>query len=657
MAYDPRTGIQSFAQADPSADVNAAIDVPEAVAPSTATAFAPKLKPAVSFDDLFASYFPNAAEQERMRQEQLYDWYKPPSDRDRGMQLADSAARSGNLEDWLYALDFRMQEPAQYDDWGMQTRAPGGGYDDIRYGYLGEDMVRGPLDQIAGAAGVEGVDWAPYLDQYWLSEFQDQTAHGRKPLDIFSHRQGFGDTLLGVSDLAGFGDLAAQNVGPGTDFYEQYNTLPNWVESQRDSARNSRAAGVVAMLAAGLLAPYISTAMTPSAGATAGSTVAAGAMTGGLTGLLTGDPFGGAVRGGVSAFGSGVAAPAAAEAVGADAEGMLSRMGFSGDAQFGGVGLDDAKRVSTATAMPAAIPEVDPTFGGALSQIGPGAYGQFSGMMPPAIPEAPADLAQMGLTQTAPGVWERMGAAGMIPSTSPSYDPAAPDIDVQAQEPSLLDKAGRYLKLGRALANLGGGEGAPQDAPQREEGQSDADFVQSLAAYVNVDAGALAEMGLTPGTPQYYEYLMGQMDNTLAGYEDAADLMGQLRGKTQDELTNLRRALYVRGQLDQLMGSGTYTDPFTGLGEEVIDAGGAGINPGMAAYQRGLGRSIEGFAGLDQTARREEIGSFLDRAPDLYGVQGRMDARSEREAMVQAFLEDLKRRQGGMLRGAPQFWE
>jgi hypothetical protein len=41
----------------------------------------------------------------------------------------------------------------------------------------------------------------------------------------------------------------------------------------------------------------------------------------------------------------------------------------------------------------------------------------------------------------------------------------------------------------------------------------------------------------------------------------------------------------------------------------------------------------------------------------LYGVQGRMDVRSEQEAMVQAFLEDLKRRQGGMLRGAPQFWE
>jgi hypothetical protein len=130
--------------------------------------------------------------------------------------------------------------------------------------------------------------------------------------------------------------------------------------------------------------------------------------------------------------------------------------------------------------------------------------------------------------------------------------------------------------------------------------------------------------------------------------------MGQLRGKTQDELTNLRRALYVRGQLDQLMGSGTYTDPFTGLGEEVIDAGGAGINPGMAAYQRGLGRSIEGFAGLDPSARREEIGTFLDRDVDLYGAQGRMDERASQEALVQQFLDDWKRRQHGMLGG---FWQ
>jgi hypothetical protein len=581
MAYDLRTGIQSFAQADPSADVNAAIDVPEAVAPSTATSLLPPKDPAA-----------------------VAAWKA---------SLKTMFPITSNAE---FGTEIIGYHPSDYNP----------------YGYLGEDLIRGPLDQIAGAAGADGVDWLPYLDQYWMDEWQDQIAHGRRPTDIFSHRQGFGDTLLGVSDLAGFGDLAAQNVGPGTDFYEQYNTLPNWVESRRDEKRDAGFYSTAAFLLGGLLAPGIS----EWAGGGLGGGIAAGAVQGGLSGLAAGDPIGGAVRGGLSAGVQNVAAPAIADAAG----GMLDRMGFSSDALFGGVGLDDAKRAGAATALysqPAQTTE--PLFGG----------GSFSQPAMTTMQEPGALLTSGMLPAT-------VATQNLFPGATGSVDAPRPEVEVE--EPSLIDKAGRYLKLGKALASLGGGgEGAPQDAPQREEGQSDADFAQSLAAYVNVDAGALAEMGLTPGTPQYYEYLMGQMDNTLAGYEDAADLMGQLRGKTQDELTNLRRALYVRGQLDQLMGSGTYTDPFTGLGEEVIDAGGAGINPGMAAYQRGFGRSIEGFAGLDPTARREEIGSFLDRAPDLYGVQGRMDARSEQEAMVQAFLEDLKRRQGGMLRGAPQFWE
>jgi hypothetical protein len=255
------------------------------------------------------------------------------------------------------------------------------------------------------------------------------------------------------------------------------------------------------------------------------------------------------------------------------------------------------------TLMPAAVPETDPTFGGALKETAPGVY------------EAPA--------------------------------PA---------EPSTLDTVVRYAKLGNTLANMFGGGSAPGDAPQRGEGQSDAEYGQALADYIQVDAQALAKMGLTPGTPDYYDYLMSQLDVTVADMTrdidvNAADLSAQLRGKTQAELTALRRALYVRGQLDQLMGSGTYTDPFTGQAEEVM-AGGRQVQPGVAAYQRGLARTAGEFAGLAPSERQSAIGGFLEREPDLYGMGARADERASQEGEYLAWLEDLKRRQGGMFGAA-----
>ena len=665
MAYDPRTGIQTFAQADPSADVNAAIDVPEAKAPSTATALPPRGPAPTSMDELYDRYYGGDwrtvdpldmfySGMSRPSPGASFDtynggWLGGARPRD----VAYKAAQAGSIEDWLYALD--QTGPVEYVPYTgertadgrlppAQFRNLGGGYN--RWGYLGEDMIRGPLDQIAGAAGVEGVDWAPYLDEYWFDEWNDQLAHGRNPGDIFSYKQGYGDILTGVSGLAGFGDIAAENIGPGTDFYGQYNELPNWIKSRRDEATWDRGVATMLPVLTGLLAPYITPAISSAAGGGALGTIAGGAAMGGLQGLFTGDPIGGAVRGGISA-GVPVAAGAAADYVGG-ADGMLSRLGFSGDAAFADT-ADGIKRVGSQTAPMNYLDDfATPEFfadAGMLGQAGPtgpidvGENIAAAGRGAEAARQGFLDLNSLLATEASPGKMD------------------APKPEVESKEPGMLDKAGKYVKLGQMLSQLGGGGDAPQDAPQRQEGQSDEQYVQDLADYanVNVDARALAEMGLTPGTPQYYEYLMGQLDNVLAGYEDAEDLMGQLRGKTQDEITALRRALFVRGQLEQLMGSGTYTDPFSGLATEVIDAGGRGVNPGMAAYHRGLGNTIEGFAGLDPTARREEIGSFLGRDVDLYGAQGRMDARAEQEAMVQMFLEDLKKRQGGMLRGA--FWE
>jgi len=126
---------------------------------------------------------------------------------------------------------------------------------------------------------------------------------------------------------------------------------------------------------------------------------------------------------------------------------------------------------------------------------------------------------------------------------------------------------------------------------------------------------------------------------------DAADIEQQLRGKTSAELTALRRALFVRGQLDLLMGSGTYTDPFTGIAENII-TNGRQVQPGVAAYHRGLGRTIGDFSNLSPVRRQQAIGDFLGRDADLYGMQARSDARDEQAAQAQALFEDMKRRRG-----------
>jgi hypothetical protein len=258
-------------------------------------------------------------------------------------------------------------------------------------------------------------------------------------------------------------------------------------------------------------------------------------------------------------------------------------------------------------------------------------------------------------------------AAGMLPPSyasfaEPAYQPpyalpstasesAQPRTPPAAKEPSTMDNVSRLVKIGTKIAEIyGGQDNPPEDAPQREEGQSDADYAQALATYIQVDAQALADMGLVPGTPEYYDYLMSQLDATIEAMTgglnaEAADLQQQLRGKTDAELTALRRALFVRGQLEQLMGSGTYTDPFTGRAEEVI-TNGRQVQPGVAAYHRGLGRTIGDFADLAPRDRQQAFGDFLGRDTDIYGMQARADAQAEKVAQAQALFEDMKRRRG-----------
>jgi hypothetical protein len=94
--------------------------------------------------------------------------------------------------------------------------------------------------------------------------------------------------------------------------------------------------------------------------------------------------------------------------------------------------------------------------------------------------------------------------------------------------------------------------------------------------------------------------------------------------------------------MEQLMGSGTYTDPATGLDEEVIGDG--MFNPGRGAYQRGLARNVNDLGRLRGADARKFLGDLTSRDVDFFGMQGRADERALDEQYL--LEDDLKRRRG-----------
>jgi hypothetical protein len=387
-----------------------------------------------------------------------------------------------------------------------------------------------------------------------------------------------------------------------------------------------------------------------------GDTALQGALRGATSSVLSGgNPLTGALRGGLTGV-----APAAID------YGVQSA--FDTDINFADI-FGPNERASGGM-LGGGASEVEPDFFGGLWGMQP-AYSTMAGTTYDPLTNAPQYSTPAMTTFTGEGMLSTslpalglpydIGAqltAGMSPAQITALDAEnrtaleAGDMPAEpapaAQPSSVGAHAARLAKLGATLAKMSAGQGAPEDAPQRTDEQSDAEYAQTLADYIQVDAAALAEMGLVPGTPEYYDYLMTQLDATIESMTgeidvNAADLEQQLRSKTREEIVALRRVLFVRGQLDQLMGSGTYTDPFTGLAEEVI-TNGRQVNPGVAAYHRGLGRTVEEFSQLSPVRRKQAIGDFLGRDADLYGMQARSDARDEQAAQASAFLEDLKRR-------------
>jgi len=224
--------------------------------------------------------------------------------------------------------------------------------------------------------------------------------------------------------------------------------------------------------------------------------------------------------------------------------------------------------------------------------------------------------------------------------TNPPPEPAKSNITSQDLQ--------RYAKIGQQLYSLLGSEPdgpsrPAEDASQEEQQQYLADVVN----YLGLDAQTMADAGLTPGSPEYTAYILDQADTIIAqvlgGIDvDSADLAQQLRTKTDKELQALQRALYVRGQLGQQMGAGTYTDPSTGNAEEVIGPG--MFNPSTAAYQRGLAGRVNRLAGLQGADARQQLQGMLGRNSDMFGMQAQQDQRFE-----QAKLDDDEQRRRGML--------
>jgi hypothetical protein len=244
---------------------------------------------------------------------------------------------------------------------------------------------------------------------------------------------------------------------------------------------------------------------------------------------------------------------------------------------------------------------------------------------------------------------EVLGTGGNATASggSTAEEPAPSEAPV-VEAPTTGDKIAKYVKLAEATKELLGGDNS-SDAPERAEGESDGEYASKLVEYMGLSNEEMAEAGLEPGSPEYMEYILEQADAVIAQITEGLDvnseeLSQQLRAKTEEELQQLQRALYVRGQLDLIMGSGTYTDPFGGAEEEVT---GKGFNPHVAAYQRGIARSTGTLAGMGGDDGLNYLNELLGRDVDVFGMQGQQDAAFEQAKRTDE--DERRRRRGGMI--------
>ena len=214
---------------------------------------------------------------------------------------------------------------------------------------------------------------------------------------------------------------------------------------------------------------------------------------------------------------------------------------------------------------------------------------------------------------------------------------------------------------------------------EQGEGESDADYqtrvIEETLDYIDVgsleelgidtsglSAEALAEAGLTPGTPEYMYAILTQIDSIIEqifGFDPSGlfegetieDLQGLIRGKTDREMQTLLRALYARGALNKYSGRTTITDPFGGGSYEVPIGPDGQIHPDIAGYQRGIAQFGEDLTGLENaSAARSRIDEFLNRDVDVFGMKQAAEERRKRDERLSGLFSALggntRRRRG-----------
>jgi hypothetical protein len=267
------------------------------------------------------------------------------------------------------------------------------------------------------------------------------------------------------------------------------------------------------------------------------------------------------------------------------------------------------------------------------------------------IAEAPATTAYESLYPQEAAALSALQASQLTPeeeAADAENKEALEEGDALTNEPEALvteQDMAKYLKVAKTVYEMFG-EGS---GPQRQEGQTDEQYVEELAQYIEVDLSpeAMAELGLEPGTDAYYQYIMDQADAiieaTVGGLE-GEELSAALRNMTEEEIAKLQRALYVRGQMDSMVQAGsTQIDPVTGEAVQVGVEGGEMVNTGEAAYQSGLAQDVMGLEDMD------DIYALLGRNFDPYGMQRSADARMKLARDTETQDEEMRLRRRGML--------
>jgi hypothetical protein len=274
----------------------------------------------------------------------------------------------------------------------------------------------------------------------------------------------------------------------------------------------------------------------------------------------------------------------------------------------------------------------------------------------------------------APGAFTPVLPAAMPTADQWLFDPtllqSAPPATMEQPEPeSILDQAGRYASYAAKAYDVYqklNPKGAPIEefAPPERGDLSDEEYnsllSQSAIDYLGLDPQSMAAQGLTPGTQEYLDYILEQADALIAaafGGDPTALLEGEsvealqaaLRGKTDEEMQALIRALNVKGVLGASGYSASAIDPFTGLTQELGPLAGSVTDPSRSAAMRGYAGMFGDIARMTGPEARMAFRDFLRRDVDLFDLrkasEDRRLAGMLQAAQGQMSDEDARRKQ------------